>query len=99
MEGLMPATTTATQIQRNYRKIVKDIKKSKEPMMVLSNNKPDLIVIDYESFKNDYRKVERPEKEKYDFSDVIGSMSEKEANELNRYIDEMFENIDEEEWK
>ena len=36
----MFATVSARQIQRGYKKVLEDANKSKEPIIVMSNNKP-----------------------------------------------------------
>lgn len=36
----MFATVSARQIQRGYKKVLEDANKSKEPIVVMSNNKP-----------------------------------------------------------
>lgn len=36
----MFTTVSARQIQRGYKKVLKDANKSKEPIVVMSNNKP-----------------------------------------------------------
>ncbi len=41
-----PQTTTAKDIQRNYRKVFDLAKKTKEPIFVLRNNKPEVAIID-----------------------------------------------------
>lgn len=41
-----PKITTPKQIQQNYRKIFDEVKKSKEPTIVMTNNKPDVAIID-----------------------------------------------------
>ena len=41
-----PRTTTAREIQRNYRKIFDEVKKTKEPVVVMRNNKPEVAIID-----------------------------------------------------
>lgn len=41
-----PRTTTAREIQRNYRKIFDLVKKTKEPVVVMKNNKPEVIIMD-----------------------------------------------------
>ncbi|HEX7456594.1 MAG TPA: type II toxin-antitoxin system Phd/YefM family antitoxin [Candidatus Nanoarchaeia archaeon] len=43
---MFPKTTTARDIQRNYRKIFDEAKKSKEPVFVMKNNKPEVAIID-----------------------------------------------------
>lgn len=45
---LFPKTTTAREIQRNYRKIFDEVKSSKEPVYVMKNNRPEVAIIDAE---------------------------------------------------
>ena len=47
MNTLMPNTVSVSDIQKNYRKVFDRAKKTKEPIIVLSNNKPDVAIIDY----------------------------------------------------
>lgn len=47
----MPKTVSVSDIQKNYRKVFDDARKSKEPIIVLSNNKPDVAIIDYYSLE------------------------------------------------
>lgn len=42
----LPRTTTAREIQRNYRKIFDLVKKTKEPVVVMKNNKPEVVIMD-----------------------------------------------------
>lgn len=42
----LPRTTTAREIQRNYRKIFDLVKKTKEPIVVMKNNRPDVAIVD-----------------------------------------------------
>lgn len=41
-----PKTTTAKELQQNYRKVFDLVKKTKEPVFVMRNNKPDVAIID-----------------------------------------------------
>lgn len=52
MNTLMPKTVSVSDIQKNYRKIFDSAKRTKEPVIVLSNNKPDVAIIDYEAFES-----------------------------------------------
>lgn len=38
--------TTVREIQRNYRKIFDEVKKTKEPVVVMKNNKPKVVIMD-----------------------------------------------------
>lgn len=42
----IPKTTTGKQLQQNYRQIFDEVKKTKEPVIVMRNNKPDVAIID-----------------------------------------------------
>lgn len=42
----VPKITTAKELQKNYRKIFDGVKKTKEPVLVMRNNKPDVAIID-----------------------------------------------------
>lgn len=44
-------TVTARELQRDYKSIVKKAKSSKEPIMMISNNEPQLIMLSPETFK------------------------------------------------
>lgn len=98
MDNLMPMTTTATELQRNFKNISKKAKKLKKPLIVLSNNQPEGVYIDYNTFKNTYYK-KTSKKGKSDFSQFLGLWTPKEAEEFNKRIDDMFERIDPEMWQ
>lgn len=102
MNNLMPLTTTATDLQRNYKKVIKMVKKAKEPVTVLSNNRPEVVVMDYEAFAS-LSKVSRQKKDslqkKSNFSEFFGKWSKKEAEEFDKVIEDAFEQINPEGWK
>jgi len=41
-----PKTTTIREIQRNYKKVFEEVKKTKQPIIVMKNNKPDIAIVD-----------------------------------------------------
>ncbi len=43
---LFPKTTTAREIQRNYRKVFDEVKRTKETVFVMRNNKPEVAIVD-----------------------------------------------------
>lgn len=51
---LMPNTTTPNEIQRSYRKVFNKAKKS-GPVVVLTNNKPDVVILSSTDFDNMYK--------------------------------------------
>lgn len=58
MNTLMPNTVSVSDIQKNYRRVFDRAKKTKEPVIVLSNNKPDVVIMDIESLDDLNRKLE-----------------------------------------
>lgn len=46
-----PKTTTAKELQKNYRRVFDIAKKTKEPVVVMNNNKPDVIIIDVKKWE------------------------------------------------
>ena len=47
MISLMPRTVSSSDIQKKYREIFDEVKKTKEPVIVLHGNKPDVAIVDY----------------------------------------------------
>lgn len=52
MNTLMPHTVSVSDIQKNYRKIFDKARRTKEPVIVLSNNKPDVAIIGYDDLES-----------------------------------------------
>lgn len=95
----MPQTTTATDLQRNYKQVMSRLKKTKEPIIILSNNKPNSVIIDYNIFLEREKRFNTQRKpvslglKKYE-----GLWTKKETDKFNHEISEMFESIDDEVW-
>lgn len=47
MISLMPKIVSSSDIQRKYREIFDEVKKTKEPVIVLTGNKPDVAIVDF----------------------------------------------------
>ncbi len=88
----MPATATATELQRNYKRVVKRAKRLKGPLTVLSNNKPELVILDYDLFKK------KQIKGKSGIDAIFGVWTKEEARQFDKYIEETFEKVDPEAW-
>lgn len=98
---LMPITTTATELQRNYRKVVDKAKKAKDAIVVMSNNTPEAVYIDYETYVSKFvaNELYSRKKAKEDLLSLAGTMSSKEVDKLNNDIDEMNEIVFSEDWQ
>ena len=96
----MPIITSATEIQRQFRIVAKRAKRTKKPVVVLSNNKPEGVYMDYNTFMNEFNKKILPlESKKADFSDFRGIWTASESEKFNRIIEDAFEEIDPNDWK
>ena len=58
---LLPNTVSARDIQRNYRKIFDQAKRSKKPIVVMTNNTPDVVIMDVKELENLYTKAQQAE--------------------------------------
>lgn len=48
----MPATASMREVQRNYKKLFNRVSLTKEPLYLLSNNKPKVVVLDVRIFED-----------------------------------------------
>ena len=87
---LMPYTTTATELQRNYKKVAKRARQLKDAVIVLSNNSPEGVYMDYDTYvkklmlKNEISGISEKEK----LLAMAGTMTGGEVEKLNKDIDE-----------
>ena len=58
---ILPKTVSARDIQRDYRRIFNEAKTSKKPVVVLTNNKPDVVIMDVAELEHLYQKAEKAE--------------------------------------
>lgn len=95
--------TTATEIQRDYKAVSKRARISDEALIVMLNNKPDLVVMNYNLYKQKYDKVDAETvgfaSANDDLMSLVGSMTHEEVEKLNKDIDEINERIYPEDWK
>lgn len=47
MSTIMPKTASPRDIQRNYRTLFDEVRTSEEPLLIINNNRPDVVVISY----------------------------------------------------
>ena len=43
----MPKTISSSDIQKKYREVFDEVKRTKEPVIVLTGNKPDVAIVDF----------------------------------------------------
>jgi len=56
--SFLPQTVSVKDIQRNYRQIFNQAKKTKEPIIVLNNNKPDVAILDIQLLESMIKQIE-----------------------------------------
>ena len=54
---ILPTTVSARDIQRDYRRIFNQAKASKKPVLVLTNNQPDVVIMDVAEAERLYEKA------------------------------------------
>ena len=52
MSKIMPKTASSKDIQQNYRALFNEVMASEEPLFVLNNNKPEVVVISIKTFES-----------------------------------------------
>ena len=58
---ILPTTVSARDIQRDYRRVFNAAKTSKKPVLVLTNNKPDVVIMDVAEVERLYREAAQAE--------------------------------------
>ena len=77
----LPKTASVQDIQRNYRKLVNEVKTTGDPLFVLRNNTPEVVIIDIESWK-DITKRSHAEEERQALEAIKIFEKEKKAGKL-----------------
>ena len=73
--SLMPQTVTTKDIQRNYRRVFDLAKKTKQPVVVLTNNKPDVAIMDPQELNR-----LQHNSEEYELQDALEALREYEQD-------------------
>lgn len=73
MSKFMPKTASVQQIQKAYRPLFDEVIEKREPLVILSNNKPEVVVVDVETFE-DLMKI----KEEWEWKDTKEAIEEAE---------------------
>lgn len=61
MPTLLPRTSTAKELQKNYRSLFDEVIDSKEPLVILNKNKAEVVIIDIETYDKMVREEEELE--------------------------------------
>ena len=63
MMNLIPRMINVADLQRNYRAIVTSAKKHQEPIVVLNNGEPDIVLIDTKQYNEHVKRMRYLEEE------------------------------------
>lgn len=63
MDTVIPFITTVANLQRGYRTLINKIKRTGEPLVVVNNGKPDVVVISVETYNDRTRRLKELEEE------------------------------------
>ena len=63
MISTIPMMATVADLQRGYRALVDKIKKTGEPLVVVNNGEPDVVVMDTRVYNNQVRRIQELEED------------------------------------
>ncbi len=81
MSKIMPKTASSKDIQRNYRTLFNEVMDTEEPLFVLNNNKPEVVVISIKT----YEELENS-KEEYELSLALKAIKDYELAKKNNKL-------------
>lgn len=91
-------TTSAREIQRNYRKVVEKVKKTNQPIIVINRNKPDVAIMSIDALQE----YNRLKSDKLDWSiiDEIRALNaDKDPEEVYKEVTEEVEAVRQEKYE
>ena len=77
----LPKTASVQDVQRNYRKLVDEVKATGNPLFILRNNTPEAVIVDVESWNN-ITKRSQAEEEREALEAIRIYRKEKKAGKL-----------------
>lgn len=51
MSNIMPKTASSKDIQKNYRTLFNEVMDTEEPLVVLNHNKPEVVILSINTYK------------------------------------------------
>lgn len=80
---MFPKTASVQEIQRNYRKWFDQVIEQKEPLLVLNNSRPEVVIIEVHQYEDMQEKLEKYELELAKQAIAIAN-SEKKGRKLKK---------------
>lgn len=87
----MPHTTTTTELQRHFKRVIARVKRLKEPVTVLSKNKPSIVLVDYTKFNQTFgvKKVGKPFFGIWKHSKITNKEIDEAVKDWDRKVDQL----------
>lgn len=82
-----PSTISARQIQRSYKKVFEKVKKTKKPVVVMANNKPQAAIVSLDMLE-EYNKIK-------DEQELFRIIDEIQARNADKNFDEVYKDATE----
>ena len=79
----MPKTASAHQVQKQYRILFNEVIENKEPLVILNNNNPEVVIIDIQTYQDLIDANEKLEQEAAQKA-ITGYKKEKKQNKLKK---------------
>ncbi len=85
-------TTSARNIQRNYREVINKVIRTKKPVIVISHNQPEVAIIDMKTF-SDYTKFRNQQADWAFLGDVWERNKHLDPDKVYKDITEIVEEV------
>jgi prevent-host-death family protein len=63
MSKAMPKTASSKDIQRNYRALFDEVVNTEEPLVIINNSKPEVVILSIKMYESLHESVEEHEQE------------------------------------
>jgi prevent-host-death family protein len=63
MSKIMPKTASSKDIQRNYRALFDEVVSTEEPLVIINNSKPEVVILSIKMYESLNESVEKHELE------------------------------------
>ena len=82
-------TASARDVQRNYRKVIDRVKKTKQPVIIISRNEPEVAIVTLE----DYQRLQRKKLDWSFLNDVWERNKNLDPDEVYKEVTEEVEKV------
>ena len=87
-----PTTISARQIQRGYKKVFDTVKKTKQPIVVMANNKPQAAIVSVQMLR-EYKRLQENEKTWAVIDQIRARNADKDPDEVYKDVTRVVEEV------